>query len=299
MGSKKLKFSVFTVDSIVSDVSDLRIADDMTNALRHMARVRDRMMRLSEDDEKDSDFISDYKARPNGFLFGSFLRLKGGSESFLSVEDLDKDVIEINDVVREASEKSAGTVRDSVFFALRGRYLVMTSVHSNKKALLNYLRWVARENGTSSDFVFNPVYNSTTEIPMKEIRSIKLADSYINSALQTKSFNLKNTLLKQLFSDVDSIGRCDWEDIVSATLTIKINKKELEKQNALNTALRLVDSEDVIITGRNGKKLRGSSYLLNVSRSIESTGKGLYNVPEIEGVMYDIIRDVEAGKMVD
>lgn len=64
-------------------------------------------------------------------------------------------------------------------------------------------------------------------------------------------------------------------------------------------ALRLVDSEDVIITGRNGKKLRGSSYLLNVSRNIESTGKGLYNVPEIEGVMHDIIRDVEAGKMVD
>ena len=298
MGSKKLTFSVFTIDQIVVDVTNLKIANNLSEALVKSGKIRDRMMKLSDDDNKDSDFISSYKLRPNGLIFGSFLRLRGSSESFLSVDDLEKNEIEINEVIREASENSAGTVRDSAFFAIRDNLLVLTSAHSNKKAFLTYLRWLGREFGFGSNFDFNPVYNKTKEIPVKEIRSIQLADTYINSKLQSESFKLKNEVVKSLFSDVKSLAEYDWESIVSATLLVKLKKSELKKQEALNAAMRLTDSEDVVIVGKNGKRIKGSDFVVKVEKRIESTENGMFNVPEIEGVMHDIINAVKAGEVV-
>lgn len=298
MGSKKLTFSVFTIEPIVVDVTDLKITDDLFAALEKSGKIRDRMMKLSEDANKDSDFISSYKQRPNGMLFGSFLRLRGSSESFLSVDDLERNEIEINDVIKEASENSAGTVRDSAFFAIRDNLLVLTSAHSNKKAFLTYLRWLGSEFGFGTDFNFKPVYNTANEIPVKEIRSIRLADAYINSKFQSETFKLKNEVIRNLFSDVSSLATFDWENIISATLLVKLKGGELKKQQALDVALRLTDGEDVVIEGKNGRRIKGSDYVVKVVRYIENTGNGMFNVPEIEGEMYDIINAVKAGEVV-
>lgn len=257
------------------------------------------MMKISEDgDNSDSDFISYYKVSRNGLLFGSFLRLRESSESFLSIDDLDKEFIDINDVVRESSENSAGTIKDSAFFAFKENYLVMTNAHNNKKAFLTYLRWLARESGTTADFDFNPVHNKAKEIPIKEIKSIQLADSYISSKLQSQSFNLKHSIIKSIMSDVNTSAEFDWDKIVSATLLVKMKKSELRKQEALDAALRLTDSDDVIIIGRNGKRLKGSDYIIRAERLIESGKNGMFNIPQIEGVMYEIINTVKAGEVV-
>ena len=298
MSSKKLTFSVFTIDPIVVEVTDLKIADNLAVALEKSGKIRERMMKLSDEDNKDSDFISSYKIRPNGLLFGSFLRLRGSSESFLSVDDLERNEIEINEVIKETSENSAGTVRDSAFFAIKDNLLVLTSAHSIKKAFLTYLRWMGVRYGFSSDFVFNPMYNTAKEIPVKEIKSIQLADTYINSKLQSESFKLKNEVIRSLFSDVKSLVEYDWESIISATLLVKLKKSELKKQEALNAAMRLTDSEDVLIIGKNGKRIKGSDFVVKVEKSIESTENGIFNVPEIEGVMHDIINAVKAGEVV-
>ena len=299
MANRKLTFSVFTIDPIVVDVTDFKIVESLVPALDRTGTIRARMMRLSNDDDnQDSDFISSYRLKSNGMLVGSFLRLRESSESFLSVDDLDRNEIEINEVIREASENSAGTVKDSAFFAIRDNLLVLTSAHSNKKAFLTYLRWLGREYGFGSDFDFKPVYNTANEIPIKDIKSIQLADAYINSRLQSETFKLKNEVIKSFFSDAGSLAAFDWENIVSATLLVKLKKSELKKQNALDAAMRLTDSEDVVIVGKNGKRIKGSDFVVKVERKIENTENGMYNVPEIEGVMYDIINAVKAGEVV-
>jgi len=90
------------------------------------------------------------------------------------------------------------------------------------------------------------------------------------------------------------------KDIVSATLILHINKSELRKNNAdvLNKALRLVDSENIIITGNDGRRIKGTEYLSKVTRRFENVGGQRYNEKAIETEMRSIIKAVRNGEVV-
>ena len=299
MGTRKIAFSVFSIDQIVDSVIDLDVPQILSEILSHTSSVRERMMRLPESESGDSDFISKFKFGKDNVVFGSFLRLRESAESVLRMEDLDKPMIEISDVMREPLERSAGTVKDSLFFLAKDRYIILSNSHNNKKAFLAYMQWLFKNHGKNADFTFTPLHNKKTEIPIKEIVSIRLADSYIASVMDSQSFNLKRSILRSLMSDVDVPAEFDWDSMVSATLLVKMKRGALKRENALKTALRLTDSDDVTIIGKDGKRLNGSDYVVKVVRNIESTDGGYYNEPVIEGVMYEIIQKVKDSNLAN
>ena len=74
----------------------------------------------------------------------------------------------------------------------------------------------------------------------------------------------------------------------------------MKKDNsaALDTALRIVDSDDVIITSKDNKRIRGTEYLMRLVRVIEQTSLGYYNEQQIETEMRAILKAVKDGQLV-
>ena len=107
-------------------------------------------------------------------------------------------------------------------------------------------------------------------------------------------------LPKRSYISITYALRLYLEDIISATLVLQIDKNKLKKENSdvLNTALRLVDSENIIIIGKNGKRIKGTAYLTKAFRQFKNIRGLRYNEQEIEDEMRKIIKDVKHGELV-
>ena len=306
MASKKtipLTISVFEIEPITVGVQLVNLPKDLYSALNMTEKAKDRLMPLSSDSSnKDSDLISNFSFT-QGYLFGSFIRINAGEESTVLLTSLNKKTIEINEIISEAQKGSAGSIHDKVFFCMSGDLLLMTSAWSNRKALETYIDWLLREK-TDQDIQarFVPKKNTAKTIPLKEIQSIKVSDTYLNSITETKreTFNLTHEIVKLLFIDVKDLRTLEIDDIVNATLTLTINKRQLRKNNAaaLDTALRLIDNDSITITGKNGQILKGTEYTLRLIRNVEPTATGLYNEKAIEGEMRKIIKAIRNNEVV-
>jgi hypothetical protein len=295
--------SVFEIQPLTEGITKFDVPSNLYSCLNKSKTARERLMPLSSDENnKDSDFISNF-AFAQKYFFGSFVRLNAGEESTVLINSLDKKTVQINEMITEAQKGSLGSIHDSVFFCMYENLMVMNSAKNNRKHLEIYINWFLRENkNETQQCKFIPVKNQASTIPIKEIQSIQFADSYINGKQNIKNESLKITreLLKGLLNDVKSLKDFELEDVISATLLLKINKKLLKKNNsaALDTALRLVDSDDVIITGKGGKRIRGTQYFCKKTIQFERTSTDFYNEKAIETEMRNIIKAVKNGEVV-
>jgi hypothetical protein len=297
MAGKKtipLTISVFEIEPLTEGVQSINLPKDLYSALNKTTKARERLMPLSSDESnKDSDLISNFTYNQD-YLFGSFIRLNADEESTVLLTSLDKKTIEINEIISEAQKGSAGSIHDKVFFCMSGNLMLMTSAWSNRKALETYIDWILREKTTQDiQARFIPKKNTAETIPIKDIKSIKVSDTYLNAQTETKreTFSLTREIVKLLFNDVKNLHDLEIDDIINATLTLTINKRELRKNNtaALDTALRLIDNDNIIITGKNGQTLKGTAYTLRVTRNFEPATTGYYNERAIEGEMREIM----------
>ena len=298
-----LTISVFEIEPITVGVQSINLPKDLYSALNKTTTAKERLMPLSSDENnKDSDLISNF-TYGQGYLFGSFIRLSVGEKSNVLLSSLDKKTIEINEIITEAEKGSAGSIRDKVFFCMSGNLMLMTSAWTNRKALETYIDWILREKETQDiQARFIPKKNTAKTIPIKEIQSIKVADTFLNTKTETKkeTFNLRKEIVKLLFHDVKNLRDLELDDIINATLTLTINKRELRKNNtaALDTALRLIDNDSIIITGKNGRTLKGTEYTLHVKRAFEPVASGYYNEQAIESEMRLIIKQIKNNEVV-
>ena len=298
-----LIISVFEIEPITVGVQSINLPKDLYSALNKTEKAKERLMSLSSDgSNKDSDLISNFTYN-QGYLFGSFIRLNADEESTVLLTSLDKKTIEINEIISEAQKGSAGSIHDKVFFCMSGDLMLMTSAWTNRKALETYIDWILREKSNQDiQARFVPKKNTAKTIPIKDIQSIKVSDTYLNARAETKkeTFNLTREIVKLLFHDVKNLRDLEIDDIINATLTLTINKRELRKNNtvALDTALRLIDNDSITITGKNGQTLKGTEYTLRVVRNFEPIATGYYNEKAIEGEMRIIIKAIRNNEMV-
>jgi len=299
----ELIISVFEIEPITEKTTDLRLPTMLHTAINSTETIKDRMMPLSGDpNNRDNDFISNFNWS-QGYLFGSFVRLIEGEESSVLLKSLEQKTIDINEMIKEAKEGTAGTIKEKSFFCMKDNLLVMSAARFNRKALEDYISWVIREIADSEEMCkFSPLKNTKNTIPIREIKGIELADAFMakNTTIKTESFNLGKDVFKRLLNDVKLGSDLDMEDIMSATLTIKINKQQLKKNNSavLDAALRLVDGENIVIIGKDGTRINGTEYLTKCKRGFEKTSTGYYNEKAIETEMRKIIKAVKNGEMV-
>lgn len=297
-----ITITVYEVHCRQESVEKPKLSISLFRALNSTNSIRDRLMPLSKtNDNKDHDFIANFISSPHS-LFGSFARLREGEESVVQKTILDKKIASLNEMVSASAKNSEGFIRSSSFFCVYNSLLAITNAHANIRAFETYINWLLKQQEDSNYmYRFIPKKNTATTISIGEIKSIQLADTFINAEsniTRTQMFNLKTNILKTFFKDIKSVSDFNEEDIISATLTLKFNKKKLQKEKALDTALKIIDSEDIIINGKNGKRIRGSEFLVKAIRKIEKSGKNLYNELQIEKEMHDILKRVENNEVV-
>ncbi len=296
-GRKKsisMTFSVLELDFTIEKPAMFNLSENLNKILIKTETVKDRMMILNEQEAQgDCDFIPNFRQQTE-HLFGSFARLKAGQSPVMLAEFLNQKTVEINDIVKQSADGTAGVISQTVFFCVFKNLIVMSSAHVNRKALETYFNWILRKNSNKhDDFKLSYKKNTTSTVPIGNIKSIQLGDVFLNSSeFQKKSHRITLDALKHLLSDVNDLNDFKNEDIVEAVLTLKINKKAAAKAKTLDTTLRIVDGEDVIITGRDGKIIRGSMYEVKAKREIEQSGSGYYNEQAIESEMRQIIKAV-------
>ena len=163
------------------------------------------------------------------------------------------------------------------------------------------MKYSGKNQGVHIRFIFliQPKKNTATEISIKEIKSVEIADGYINSRDETKSqsMTLTNQLLRLLL-DVKGKKDFDEENLISAKLTLKFKQKEINKEKSLDTAIEIIDDENITVIGKNGRRIRGSEYLITAVRKIEKLESGIFNEQEIETEMRQILKDINNDKMV-
>lgn len=301
MATNKMVFHVLDVESKHVTVQSPKLSRELYTVLNATETVKERMMKLSsEQDSKDSDFISNFH-ESKGYLFGSFVRLNEGEESHVLLSHLNQKKVDINSIVTEATKDSAGTVKDTVFFCCYEDLIVMNSAHNNQKALNTYINWLLdKETKKELSFIFNYKLNTAVSIPIQDVKNIKIGDAYLQHIPQFQSTRLKiaNAVLSHFIRDIKLPSDFSYEDIVSATLNISLKKRAIEKQEALNTALRIIDDPNVTIVGRDGNTIKGSQFKMKATRDIGKTTDGYFNEKEIESQMRDIIMAVRSGEVV-
>jgi hypothetical protein len=297
-----LTVTMFEIQSVHESISVPDLGLQLHSTLNITNTARERLMRLSSDeDNKDSDFISNF-IYSQRFLFGSFVRLNAGEESVVLSASLDQKTVQINEMITAAKNNSFGSIHESLFFCIFDNLLLMSGAKS-RKHLETYINWLLRDKSTiDMQYKFIPVKNTANTIPIKEIQSIQFADNYINAlpTIQNESLKIKKELLESILKDIKTMKDFDLEDVVSATLFLKIDKRQLKKNNAaaLNTALRLIDSDDIVIIGKKGKRIRGTQYLFKAIVKFERNSTTYYHEKEIETQMRNIIKAYKNGEVV-
>lgn len=300
MGNRNnVTMTVYEIHYVEQNPKEPDLCTDLFKSLNSSNTIRDRLMPLTQnEDNTDSDFITTFSSS-SGFLFGSFARLTAGEESVVPKTVLDKKTVSLNDMISESSASNEGSIRYSSFFCIYKNLIILTNRIVTLKALQTYVNWLMEQNGFSSKITFIPKKNTATELPVKEIKSVEIAEGYINARNETKtqSINLKDNLLKMLL-DVKGKKDFDEENLISAKLTLKFKQKEINKEKNLNAALKIIDDENIIIIGKNGKRIRGSQYLITAVRKIEKLKSGIFNEQEIETEMRKVLKDINNGKVV-
>ncbi len=308
MAKRKLTLQVHEIESRTTQVKEPKFAKLIFNILNSSLTIKDRFMEYHQEDgvisnQDEGDFIP-YFNHSNGFLFGSFVRLRPGEGTNVSNIHLTQKTVSMNEMVKLSDEESAGSIKDYIFFCIYEGYLIMTSAKNNRKALETYFNWLLRENKKGQyECSITPKHKTENTIPMGDIQKIQIAEGYFQNKLskeETKILQVKRAVLQNMLKDIKDLKALELEDVLTATIHLKINKKELKKKDgkALDTLLRIVDSEDVIIKGKGAKTLKGTDYLIKIERQFEHIGKS-FNEPEIETEMRKILKDIDNGKVVN
>lgn len=291
---KDVTITVYEIHFAEQNVEDPNLVKDLFTCLNSSDTARERLMPLTSDENNtDNDFIPAFESS-SGFLFGSFARLTEGEESSVPKAVLDKKTISLNEMITVAQNSSEGSIKSSSFFCIYKTLLTSTSGIKTIKYLETYINWLLDKNQIKKGrIVFKVKKNSMTKIPIKEIRSVKINGDYINAKSETKiqSMNLTASLLHG-FLDIKGTKTFDEENIVSATLTLKFKQNIIAKENALDAALKIIDDDNIVITGKNGKTIKGSEYKMTFDRKIEKLKNGLFNEQEINSTMRGILKEV-------
>ena len=303
MATRRLTIQVFDIVPRTTEISTPNYPSWLFSILDRTNSISERFMKLDRNEETaetygEGDFIP-YFVTSGGFLFGSFVRLRPGEATDVRLLQLDQKSVSLNDMVTQAEEGSAGSIREYAHFCLYKGFMAMSFAHRNWRPLEHHVNWLLREHGepgaaTACKLVKKKRQNEAT-IPVAKISDIVIGEDALQARDQgsysKKILGLKSDILKTLLVDIKGTEAIEMEDILSATVHIKIKKKELKKHGkALDTLFRVMDSDEITIKSKDGRTIKGSEYEIKTVRTFDEQA--------IETEMRSILKDVDNGEVV-
>ena len=300
---RKVTLKAFEIKPAETTLQELLLPTLLLKSLSEHQTVNSRYLRHSELDTLDEgDFIGDYRNDKRA-LFGTILRIKRGEANSVLLQQLDKPTIRLEDIAKQSEENVAGIIKDYSYFYMSKKYAILSAGHISRKAVQTYFNWLLNfPEGGPPICSLTPIVKNVNETPISAIRSIAIAEAYFNEkpeyASISKTINVfKWKILKELLNDTVSLKNIAIEDIISATVRLKIRSRNKGKQdeykNLLSSLLKSVDSEDIIINTKSGSKIRGGTLEEKKIVSIETTESGFLHEMQLETEMRTFLKELE------
>ncbi len=240
-------------------------------------KVKNRIMRLSEDDdEKTSDSISYYDRREN-ITLGTVLRTSGDDKvGHVPNQLMENKKFSISDIKNSKIEKGV-LYKSHYYFALNNKFLV-TNLPLNVmiSRFQTYINWFVKK----PLFEFLHVMDEKPELKLADLKGITISDPQRSKQeddnVESKILDLKpfKRIALQLFKQTKDLHDIDIEKVVDLRLLLKFIKPKNMKKEEYNRIMGLClkpvgDLTNVSFLQKNNKKITADKLIKTKSVLVE------------------------------
>lgn len=289
-------------------VSKNNTIDNNTNLFsllsKHLTEstAKERRMALNENDpEKEEDLICYYQ-NSNNFIFGALLRIRN-SENIPEIPDavFEENVIHL-DQLQNLEFASSTHYKNHYYFLISDNHLIV-SLRGNITIthFQTYINWLLESVRGNNLFEFTPMVKDTPDIPLKDLKQIKIQDPARKETdnydlTETKKFSIQ--ALTELFKDVISLDEVKLSEVISAELLLKFRRpssmSKEDYENTFGAALKPVsDLENVTFYPKKGSPITGSEIEEKIEVQVETTASGNISEPELKQAMEKYLRQLQ------
>ncbi|QHJ78477.1 MAG: hypothetical protein [Bacteriophage sp.] len=319
MGQKTKKLKLRAFSNVVSGTNNdenkaiksapKTLAAEFNEKLEHTTSSQERMIPLNESkSDTEYDLCCTFKESvydQKTYLFGTMLRIKKAEDvGDIPEELLAKKKFDISAILTGKKGNNSFSEINSFYFLMRGKHVVCT-LQTNRtiksfEAYINKLlktqknqlcpKLVKQGDLKISD-VRDITFGSTSSVTTGTKNSTTQQRKLINISVETLADFMKDEH-SQVLSDVDLAN------VLTAKLILKIKKprkmSDVEFERKYGAILRVVqDTDDITITDKDGKKIKGSDIELRKEIEIDLTENGMLNEIMLESEMVKFINDLE------
>lgn len=235
-----------------------------------------RLMPINKNESDKSDVISDFLNVRNGkALAGTSIRIVNSRDVPIITEDmLNQTQFKVSSINLNAKEKEK-TCLDYFFFCLSDTKLIVTlDSRTSINRFETYVNWLLNTTESGETISFTPTVDGEA-ISAADLKKITInnateilttdEDSAENS-VKSRMVNLKDSVLKKLFSETDSLKELMDADICSANLVITFSKPrgmsdDEYRRKTAGAILKPLEDPDSVKFQTKGKRIKGSDVL--------------------------------------
>lgn len=312
MNFKTLKIRVFDLDSVNKNLteSEFDLLKVIESALSQKTKSQERRMILNQQDP-DEDVLANFDWGPNkSYLFGTMMRIAPtDTTGTFSNDFFEKEKFNIKDLHAVANSQNTSICKLYYYFIMDNKHL-LTTLPGNKSisGFQTYINWLTDSFRGTNLISFLPTIVIPQNIKIDELKQIEIGENSkivtsLNQGFGYKVKELSSNLMRELFScDNKILDEIDLEQLVSARLVLKINKKPKEIteesfKKILGTLIKPITNDSGInLLGKNNTKLAGSEIKLVKDIEIETTAAGNYNEEQLKQNMESILYSLDSNK---
>ena len=268
----------------------------------------DRMMPVNKQESDKSDLISEYGNVNNGkMVTGAYLRIVNSKNVPIITEDmLKQNQFKVSSINMNAKDKEK-TCLDYFYFCLSDTSLIVTlDSRCGINRFETYINWLLKTKETGERINFTPTVDGE-KISASDIKKITINNSYEITpvkgdnqkiGVKSKMVNLTMDILKELFSETDTLQELMDANICSADLVIKFSKprgmaEDEYKRKTAGAILKPMEDPDGVHFTSNGKKNSGSQILRTENVEVDCDENGAISEQEVYQKMIQMLMQDE------
>jgi len=299
-----IKLRAFNVTNKNITMGESDILPLLKATLEDKSKVQDRRMKLNEQDN-DEDILSYFDWQQSSYIFGMMMRIiPAENGGVISDELFDRETIKISDI--DTGNAGERQYKDHYYFALNNSYLITNLSGSYSiDRLQTYINWLLGDVRQENYFETTPITKVPEGVKIEDIRKIEFGDSGVNAKtetstteIRTKLKELSGTLLETLLKDSTSLGDINREELVSATLMLKIKAKpeamaEDDYKRIMGAMTKQITNDSgFTIVAKNGKKYNGAEIKVVKDEYVEKTKSGRIVEEQLKQKMESFLREL-------
>lgn len=292
--TKKINAKLFEIIKRDIDVNSYNFQEIFLNKISS-STISDRYQKLNRDDGDNEGYVVTFFEKTRNTIFGVFTKLLPENSIHMAKTALDKNNISLQDLTHYSINEQEGIIKDYWYFCMYKNKLLI-NCGRYVRPFQTYINWLINDNEL---YECRPVITMQEDLQLGNIKNISINDKYLSARdneptvrqLRKTLRNFIPDLYKKLFDDVlpEDINI---QDIISAEILLKFKQingksKNEDYQNTLKAILKAGAVDDLVVTTKNNKVIRGAEIETTHSFDVELTEKA--QLPNEETIKQEMI----------